>query len=152
MPPKRTPEQRRYDMQTPKGKVATIKEVINALNGENKYVIIAEVDDNVHKLAKKLVGVDIGGYRHIIDSSSIKHVLNRHSRDPIPLEPKHFWLIQDIIKNADSILFAGRNRKNLKVIKYIKNYNDTQIAYLEEIRNGRHQLAMDTMYWIRKRH
>lgn len=128
-----------------------ISEVIVTPSGAYSFVIIKEnVDYKIRQMLMDHIGINIGGYKHILDSSSIKHVYNKHLYDSVPITLDDFWKIPDIIRNADAIMYAGQNRKGLDVIKYLKKYNNAQIAYLEEIRNGRHQLAMDTMYWVRK--
>ena len=149
--PDRTPEQKIYDAQAPKEKVESIDEVVNTPSGLNSlFVFEDDISYEIRKIVADCVGVDIGGYRHVVDSSSIKHAYNKHLHDSIPLVLDDFWKISDIIKSADIVLYAGKNRKGLDVIKYLKSFENAQIAYLEEIRNGKHQLAMDTMYWVRK--
>lgn len=146
----RTPEQQRFDAQTPKGEVKSISEVVNTPSGKNSFVTLLQgVSDRVRNVIKNAIGIDVAGYNHTIDSSSVKHALKRHSNDAIPLRAEDFDLVPDIIKNADNVEYVGKNRKGLDVIRYTKQY-DNQIAYLEEVRNGRHQLATDTMYWARK--
>lgn len=146
----RTPEQQIYDAQMPKGEVKSITEVVNTPSGKNSFVtLLRGTSDRVRNVVKKAIGIDVAGYNHTMDSSSIKHAVNRHANDDIPLRTEDFNLAPDIIKNADTIEYAGKNRKGLDVIRYTKQY-DNQIAYLEEVRNGRHQLATDTMYWLRK--
>lgn len=146
----RTPEQQIYDAQMPKGEVKSIAEVVNTPSGKNSFVtLLRGTSDRVRNVVKKAIGIDVAGYNHTMDSSSIKHAVNRHANDDIPLRTEDFNLAPDIIKNADTIEYAGKNRKGLDVIRYTKQY-DNQIAYLEEVRNGRHQLATDTMYWLRK--
>ena len=147
---KRTIEQQIYDAQMPKGEVGSIREVIDTPSGENRFVVLVKgVSSKVRNIIKNAIGVDVSGYSHTMDSSSIKHAIKKHSGDPVPLQVKDFDLAPDIITNPDSIRYIGKNSRGLDVIEYTKQY-DGKVAYLEEIRNGRHQLVMNTMYWISK--
>ena len=84
-----------------------------------------------------------------MDSSSVKHALKKHANDTIPLKNSDFNLVPDIIKNADEIRYSGKNKRGLDTIIYEKQYGN-KVAYVEEIRNGHHQLVMNTMYWTGK--
>ena len=145
--PDRTPEQKIYDAQVPKDKVESIEEVIRAVDGKNALVVLpCEGNVRAREVVLRALRIDIGGYSHILDSSAAKHALNKHKGDPIPLEKAHFGLIVDTIMNADEIVCGRKNRRNLDTIIYVKNYENIKVFYVEEIRNGRHQLAMNTMY------
>lgn len=143
----RTQLDRQHDLQMPKNEVQTLAEVVNAPKGENKVMtLLRGVNDKLKNIVKKATGQDISGYNHVIDSSSAQHALQKHGTDQIPLKAEHLQLITDIIKNPDTVQYDGQNNRHLDVIKYTKTYGD-RIVYLEEIRNGRHQLTMNTMYW-----
>lgn len=143
----RSSEQQEFDAQMPRGEVNSISEVIDTPAGKNSFVtLLRGVSDKVRNVIKKAVGVDVAGYNHTIDSSSIKHALKKHANDAIPLRVEDFNLVEDILKNADNVEYSGKNRRGLDTITYKKQYGD-RVAYVEEIRNGRHQLVMNTMYW-----
>lgn len=143
---KRTLEQKRYDAQAPKNEVGSIQEVTITPSGGNTFVILLRnVDDKVRDLVLDALDIDISGYNHILDSSAVKHALNRHKNDKIPLTVEHFNLISDIVKNADRIKCGRKNTRKLNTIVYMKKYKN-RVFYVEEIRSGRHQLAMNTMY------
>ena len=100
---KRTREQKRHDTQAPKNKVDSIRKVVITPSGENAFVILLRgVNDKVYNLIFKTLGIDISGYSHTLDSSAVKHALNRHKNDEVPLTIEHLSLIPDILKNADS--------------------------------------------------
>ena len=148
--PGRTVEQQKYDAQMPKGQVETIREVVADNGKTNKFTTVMRgVSEKVRNIIRAAAGIDVDGYSHVVDSSAVKHALNGHSSDSVPLTEKDIELIPDILKNADNVVYSGKNNKGLDTILYEKQYGD-KIAYVEETRNGRHQLAMNTMYWAKK--
>lgn len=147
---KRTREQKRHDTQAPKNKVDSIRKVVITPSGENAFVILLRgVNDKVYNLIFKTLGIDISGYSHTLDSSAVKHALNRHKNDEVPLTIEHLSLIPDILKNADRIECGKKNNRKLNTIIYMKEYKN-RVFYIEEIRSGRRQLAMNTMYFNKK--
>ena len=108
-----------------------------------KFAIIDnEVDEELMALAKK-EGIDLTGYKHVIETCGTSHSQNRHgvnSNDWMPLTMEDYFLIPYIIKNRDSIIISPsltRIHKN-KVFIYEKKIGD-QYVYVEEIRRGRNK-------------
>ena len=105
-------------------------------------VIDYEVDDDLKDLAKK-EGIDLEGYKHVIETSGTAHSEERHgksSNDREPLSVKDYFLIPFIIKNRDSVIISPsstRRHKN-KVFIYEKKIGN-QYVYVEEIRRGRNK-------------
>ena len=86
-------------------------------------VIDYEVDDDLKDIAKK-EGIDLEGYKHVIETSGTAHS----------------FLIPFIIKNRDSVIISPsstRRHKN-KVFIYEKKIGN-QYVYVEEIRRGRNK-------------
>ena len=108
-----------------------------------KFAIIDnEVDEELMALARK-EGIDLTGYKHVIETSGISHSQNRHgekSNDRVPLTMEDYFLIPYIIKNRDAVIISPsmtRIHKN-KVFIYEKKIGD-QYVYVEEIRRGRNK-------------
>lgn len=96
--------------------------------------------------------IDIIGYKKIIDTHSIKHILNRHGNavseakcGQIAVEKEDFPLIP-IISCPDNIISIEKSKLGLYCIKYKKSINNTDYYYVEEIQTGRKQLACKTLY------
>ena len=53
--------------------------------------------------------------------------------------------IPQILENYDD-LFTHKNRRGQDVVVYSKIYKDGTTTYVEEVRVGRKELAMDTIY------
>lgn len=145
----RTQAERQRDQQTPKGEVKTIAQLLDPTTGDggNKFVtLLRGVSDRAKKIIKEATGVDTNGYNHVMSESAVRHALNRHGdAGELSITMDDIKMARDIIAKADTIEYAGKNKQGLDVIRYTKQY-DNRIVYLEEVRNGRRQLAMDTMY------
>lgn len=108
-----------------------------------KFAIIDyEVDDGLKEIAKK-EGVNLEGYKHVIETSGTAHSEDRHgvsSNDREPLTVEDYFLIPFIIKNRDSVIISPsltRRHKNLVFI-YEKKIGN-QYVYVEEIRKGKNK-------------
>ena len=121
------------------------EELIKLINQKCDYkfaIIDYEVDDELKEIAKN-AGIDITGYKHVIETSGTSHSQNRHgvnSEDRMPLTMEDYFLIPYIIKNRDAVIISPsltRIHKN-KVFIYEKKIGD-QYVYVEEIRRGRNK-------------
>ena len=97
-----------------------------------KFAIIDnEVDEELMALARK-EGIDLTGYKHVIETSGISHSQNRHgekSNDRVPLTMEDYFLIPYIIKNRDAVIISPsmtRIHKN-KVFIYEKKIGDQYV-------------------------
>ena len=121
------------------------EELIELINQKCDYkfaIIDYEVDEELLEIAKN-AGLDITGYKHVIETSATNHSQSRHgenSKDRMPLTMEDYFLIPYIIKNRDAVIISPsltRIHKN-KVFIYEKKIGD-QYVYVEEIRRGRHK-------------
>lgn len=145
----RTELERQRDAQTPKGEVKSIDQLLDPTvgMGGNKFVtLLRGVSDRAKKIIKEATGIDTSGYNHVMNESAVRHALNRHGEaGELSITMADIKKARDVIAKADTIEYVGKNKQGLDVIRYTKQY-DNRIVYLEEVRNGRRQLAMDTMY------
>ena len=120
-------------------------ELIELINQKCDYrfaIIDNEVDEELMALAKK-EGIDLTGYKHVIETSGTSHSQNRHgenSKDRMPLAMEDYFLIPYIIKNRDSVIISPsvtRIHKN-RVFIYEKKIGNHYV-YVEEIRRGRNK-------------
>jgi hypothetical protein len=95
--------------------------------------------------AAKQNGIDVSGYLHEVDNYAIKHSLNDHANDPMPLTKNDLSLIPDILKNADKVEYSKKNKQGLDSFLYTKKYNGATY-YVEEVRTGTKTLNLKTMY------
>ena len=120
-------------------------ELVELINQKCDYkfaIIDNEVDEELMALAKK-EGIDLTGYKHVIETSGTSHSQNRHgenSKDRAPLTVEDYFLIPYIIKNRDAVIISPsltRIHKN-RVFIYEKKIGN-QYVYVEEIRRGRNK-------------
>jgi hypothetical protein len=103
-----------------------VDDAISNKSRTNKLVINSV--DNVEAVRFKLdTGLDLTGYRHIIDGSGIRHTLNAHgnsakeaARGQIAISKSDFSNIPEIISNPDRIVYQGTNKIGRDVILYEK--------------------------------
>ena len=113
---------------------------------------IADVSEDEARRINESTGLNIDSeYKHIVESSAINHVLNRHGEDrekddsQTNITKEDFELIPEIISMADKITL-GSTRQGLPAIVYEKTFADGTTFYIEEVRQGRKKLALKTMY------
>lgn len=113
-------------------------------------IIDNEVDEDLIRIAKEQ-GIDLTGYKHVIETSGTRHSESRHgkeSADRSPLSIEDYLLIPYIIKYRDSVEISNHLTKKhgLKTIIYRKIIGN-QYVYVEEIRIGRNKsLAFVSLY------
>ena len=96
-------------------------------------------------------GLEIGeDYKHVVDVSGIRHTMKQHGhikekkRGQVPIEAKDFALIENVVSSYDDVVVE--QTKSTPIIKYKKRLDDGTIVYVEEVRMGRGELALKTMY------
>ena len=129
------------------------RELIELINQKCEYkfaIIDNEVDEELMALAKK-EGIDLAGYKHVIETTGVRHSETRHgkkSNDRTPLTLEDYLLIPYIIKYRDKVTFSNKKTKKhkLKTFIYRKTIGNLYV-YVEEIRIGRNKsLAFHTLY------
>jgi valyl-tRNA synthetase len=128
----------------------------DGLNTPEKLVI-GKVTKEGAKLLTDLIGVEITEeFTHSIDRSSINHVIKQHGdktseekRGQIAIQEKDFEKIISIISNPDEIICFGLNAIQKDTITYAKKEDDGTCIYIEEIRTGKKELMLNTMYKIK---
>ena len=129
------------------------EKLIEMINQKCDYkfaIIDYEVDEELMALAQK-EGFDLTGYKHVIETSGVRHSESRHgkkSNDRTPLTIEDYLLIPYIIKYRDKVTFSDKKTKKykLKTFVYRKTIGDLYV-YVEEIRIGRNKsLAFHTLY------
>lgn len=115
-----------------------------------KFCIIDEnIDEELMSLAASH-GIDLKGFKHVIETSGVQHSLNRHggqSNDREPLSIEDFLLIPFIIRNRDRVNISTTTTKQheANVLVYEKQIG-LDYYYVEEIRTGKNSLAFHTLY------
>ena len=90
-------------------------------------------------------------YRHVMDNFSYHHIRARHSgkreilRGQIPITDNDFIRIPEIIARYDSLVLST-NKIGNDVLLYRRMFDDGILYLAEEIRRGRKELAICTLY------
>ena len=99
-------------------------ELIELINQKCDYkfaIIDNEVDEELMTLAKKN-GIDLTGYKHVIETSGVRHSESRHgndSNDRTPLSIEDYLLIPYIIKYRDKVEFSEKKTKKHKLKTFV---------------------------------
>ncbi len=124
---------------------------INSRNSTNKKVEINIIDDLEATILKAKTGFNLLGFKRIIDKSSINHTMRLHgnikteaSRGQIAITQKDFELIPKIVK-SENVIYAGKSKLGIDCILYEAIINNTYY-YVEEIRKGKKELCLKTLY------
>jgi hypothetical protein len=132
---------------------AKIKELIQKLRAGDytgRAEVLLPVTDAVLS-AGKLAGVDLEGYAHAADVYALQHVFKKHggeaerARGQIPVTGKDLENIPEIVSSPDYVVFGIKNGRGREVIAYFKRMPDGTVLHLEEIREGKKQLALQSM-------
>ena len=97
------------------------EDLVELINQKCDYkfaIIDNEVDEELKALAKK-EGIDLTGYKHVIETSGARHSESRHgkgSNDRNPLTFEDYLLIPYIIKYRDKVELSDKKTK-LHVLK-----------------------------------
>ena len=135
------------------GKKIPFEELVKLIDTKCDYkfsIIDNDVDDELIEKAKK-EGIDLNGYKHVIETSGPSHAENRHgekSNDRSPLSIEDYLLIPYIIKYRDAVKVSDKKTKKhkMKVFVYRKTIGNLYV-YVEEIRIGKNKsLAFHTLY------
>ena len=146
-------EKKREPFDKKSGKRIPSEELVKLIgqNCDYRFAIIDyDVDDELKDMAKKL-GINLDGYKHVIETTGTNHSQNRHgefSNDRMPLSLEDYLLIPYIIKCRDKVEISNNNSRSHrhKIFIYRKAIGE-QYVYVEEIRIGRNKsLAFQTLY------
>ena len=114
-----------------------------------KFCIIDEnIDEELMSLAASH-GINLKGFKHVIETSGIQHAEKRHgfkSNDRVPLSLEDYLLIPFIIKNRDKVEVSAQTdiSHHNTILKYTKQIGDTYY-YVEEIRKRNKSLAFKSL-------
>jgi hypothetical protein len=110
----------------------------------HRVTLTVTISEEIINLIKPL-GIDISHFEHELDNYGIKHSLDRHGKDSLPVTKDDFYKIPEILSSPDQVTYVGTSGIGTHLIEYRKAFNGTTY-YLEEIRTGRKTLSLKTLY------
>ena len=122
-------------------------------SNKQKKFLINTIDAVDALIIETEININIENHKRIIDNFGVKHTFKKHgnaqkeaSRGQIAIEIDDFACIPTIVSEPDAIVFGEVNEIGNVLIKYIKNIGEIQYVYVEEMRTGRKELALQTFY------
>lgn len=131
-----------------------IRRVLEAASGRDNTHVSASIGRVSVWLAARArdAGVEISGFDHVVDTSAARHVRKNHgdakseaARGQIAVTEEDLLAIPDILDAPDVVVFGRKTRLGRDQIVYLKKMPDGSTLYLEEVRNGRRQMAAVSM-------
>lgn len=110
------------------------------------------VGDTVTSRISKNAGLNVVGYKHIVDTSSIRHILKHHGtpaeykRGQVPITKLDFLQLIHLLLNPDTIEYADTTKQGRDVLRYTKIIGEHVVVYTEEVRTKKGRLAAVTLY------
>ncbi|MGL2994658.1 hypothetical protein [Flavobacterium sp. TSSA_36] len=124
---------------------------INSKNPINSKLQISIIDEIEAEILELKTGFKLIGFIRIIDKFGINHTLKNHGnvnieakRGQIAITEEDFELVPIIVK-SQNIIHVSKNKIGNDLILYEAIIKDT-FYYVEEVRKGRKELCMTTMY------
>ncbi len=126
-------------------------------NTENRrlYYVACPISDIEIEFVLQATGLDLTGFRHIVENYALSHTLRKHgnpiieaARGQIAVSPETFHFVPLIVSAYDII--AYELLKNRHTIIYQKVIGERLYCYVAEVRIGRKKQISARTLWIRK--
>ena len=98
-------------------------------------------------------GVDLSEFSHAIDTYAIQHTMENHGehageklRGQLPVTEDDLLSIPEVVTTPDAIRVGQKNRIGRSLISYVKHMPDGTTILVEEIRTGKKQLALQSLW------
>lgn len=134
--------------------ISLAKNSINKPSNTKIDVIINTITAKEAALLKNRFGIEIEGYIRKIDNFSIIHTYKNHGnaakeekRGQVAITIADFALIIEIAK-VENAVYIGKNKLGRDCILY-RYKKDNVYYYIEEIRTGKKEIVLNTMYKIK---
>lgn len=123
-----------------------VNKTLTRKDNVNEKELLFRAEPGVVGLLRKERGINTSNFDHTIDTYSVRHAINRHGKDNIPLKPEHILLAPDIIKNPDKIFVSPHKTGQGNIAVVYKKKIGNFFVYVEEVRKSSKELAFKTMY------
>lgn len=99
----------------------------------------------------RMLGLDVSGFVHSIDDSSIFHIKNRHGNEKNPNQvswtDEDFLRLPEVVGDPDDIELGAETSSNRnQALRVSKQFEDGTVIVVEEVRKGRRKLMLQTAY------
>lgn len=130
-------------------KIASSKEVENFVSNakslsSNDKITVSKIKDDTKERIRNLANCDLN--RVLIDKGSVIHTLEKEIHH---VSEADFKKIGRIVNSTSDITIQPKNHQNNKVLLF-KEQKDNGLNIVMEVRAGKHNLALITMYRVKK--
>ncbi|MFN0174525.1 MAG: hypothetical protein ACKVU0_07765 [Saprospiraceae bacterium] len=129
-----------------------IENALGDLPETHLKIKVGDLSNQDLMLISSLAGKDCIGFIRTMDKFAVRHVFKNHSdearerlRGQLPISIEDFLLIEIVIANYDLVLTEINKLGNI-IVHYEKDFDNFRLVYVEEIRNKRREIALQTMY------
>lgn len=104
---------------------------------------------------KQSTGIDVGGYKTVLDAEKIKHIHKKHgvgienNKNQRGVTAKDVARIPDILVDYDNVTLS-KTARGLEALMFEKAIDGEVFTYVAEVRSGKKHLATTTMYIKKK--
>lgn len=115
---------------------------------KNSFMPTAEVTPEVASKVRDATGLDVTGFAHYIETSSILKTFKDHGNEKdayLSIQESDFEILPQVLRAPDEVLDAGATDQGLPAVMFKKRFNG-RIIVVEEVRAGKKRLALKTMY------
>jgi hypothetical protein len=119
---------------------------------QEKFVL-EKLSEQEVSLLKTKTGFDVSDFSRIIDNFAIRHAFSHHGnpkteekRGQIAITIEDFEKIPEIVTQFDNRETGEKNTAQRDLLKYTKEEELCKYIYVEEIRTGKKELALQTFY------
>jgi len=102
------------------------------------------------------VGVDVAGFKHLLDADGLRHIHKQHGgnteapRGQVTIVKQDVLDLRLVMTDPDTLTPADKSRTGLTRIEAAKVISGHTLYYVLEVRTGRRRLAPVTLYKRRK--
>lgn len=130
---------------------AFVKECLKAQSNKKMDIEINKISDEEAETIRRLLGIDLKGYVRVLDNYSVLHAFKKHGnadaeklRGQLHITEEDFELIE-VIAVPGNIVMTSKNRQGKDTILYQAAIYNIYF-YVEEIREKRKQMVLNTIY------
>ena len=104
---------------------------------------------------KEATGVDVSGYKTVLDASALKHIDKKHGvgkekdKNQRAVTEADIASIPSILASYDNVTLS-KTERGLDALKFVKKIDGEIFTYVAEVRGGRKQLAATTLHIKKK--
>lgn len=128
-----------------------IKKAVNE-RGKTEEMMLRAVVDEEATLILERTGINVKGYRHVLQSNNLRHILLEHgigkeqNENQVPLTETDLALIPDILNSPEVIEKGTPTKQGVPSIRYEKTDSSGTTTVVEVVSDSKKKLIVKTMW------